>query len=512
MLECVAFLDASRLDWYICRQIIHSILLQHPDFSSVPVTGGGATLYSVLDTKTALQRLESICPPYEDSEHPPISRRELLLYCLLDVAHRLVVRSTSLPPKSYLDLAEASFDVGSKIIDFKAKTIFCVLENSANSLLAKYTLGTLPFTNSDLDMALGLRSAAARLVSKNRSRQQLHFDSAVRESFKRKFDFGRQINSPSPEHRDAIHLEIIKLQDMLTTTGQLPFPDRVHHYFRDNDLEPLICPISQRPMTEAVYLRCGKTVNLAALEELIAGDIPETHCCCDEIHIDIEHKLHDSPLVSDLAIRHLSRALTPVEVVRYGDLPTLRHIFPEIREDDKVDLLHASLKNVAMLTFLLNNGVKADAPKDGVTALMTTSSQGSIDSVVTLLHFGAEPDARDPLGVSSIMFALRNEKPAVAETLLSKISGVPIDLLLSGDTEIPPESVDRSATALHDFYLGLQKYDKEGSLCYLQRAMELDPENHLYAEEMQVYLDDQEVRESKRTYVKREGIPFAFHS
>jgi hypothetical protein len=196
--------------------------------------------------------------------------------------------------------------------------------------------------------------------------------------------------------------------------------------------------------------------------------------------------------------------------VRYGDLPTLRYIFPEIKDDDKVDLLHASLKNVAMLTFLLNNGVKADARKDGVTALMTASSQGSIESVVTLLHFGAEPDSRDPLGVSSIMFALRNEKPAVAETLLSKISGVPIDFLLSGATEIPPESVDRSATALHDFYLGLQKYDKEGSLCYLQRAMELDPENHLYAEEMQVYLDDQEVRESKRTYVRREGIPFQF--
>jgi len=507
-LECVDFLDASHLDWYICRHIIHSILLQHPDFSAVPTAAPGASLYSVLDTKTALQRLLSICPPYEDCENSPISKSELLIYCLLDVAHRLLVRCYSLPPKGYIELAKATLDIGSKVLDFKAKTICCALENSANSLLGKYTMGTLPFTKADIDMAFGLRSAAARLVSQNYPLQQQQFESTVRESFRRKVEFGKQISLPCPKYRDAIHLEIIKLEDMLTTR-KLSLPEQVLQYFRINNLEPLICPISYRPMTEAVHLRCGKTVNLAALEELIAGNIPESHCCCDEIHVDIEHKLHDSPLVSDLAVRHLARALSAADIVRYGDLPTLRHLFPEIKEEEKVDLLHASLKNVGPLTFLLNSGVNVNARKDGVTALMTASSLGSVECVVTLLHFGAEPDRRDPLGVSPIMFALREGKRTVAETLLAKIAGIPIDLLLSGDADIPPENVARSATALHDFYLGLKTSDKEDSIRCLQRAMELDPENHLYAEEMQVYLDDQELHESERTYVKIAGGPFS---
>ena len=505
-MECVSFLDASHLDWYICRHIIQSILLQHPDFSAVPAAAAGPSLYSVLNTKTALQRLESICPPYEDSENSPISKSELLIYCLLDVAHRLLVRCDSLPPKGYIELAKATLDIGSKVLDFKAKTICCALENSANSLLGKYTMGTLPFTKADIDMAFGLRSSAARLVSQNHPLQQPQLESAVRESFRRKVEFGNQISLPGPKHSDAIHLEIIKLEDMLTTR-KLPLPEQVLEYFRLNDLDPLICPISYRPMTEAVYLRCGKTVNLAALEELVAGNIPESHCCCDEIHIDIEHKLHDSPLVSDLAVRHLTRALSAADVVRYGDLPTLRHIFPEIKEEDKVELLHASLKNVAPLTFLLDSGVDVNARKDGMTALMTASSLGLVECVIALLHFGAEPDSRDPLGVSPIMFALREGKRPIAETLFAKISSIPIDLVLSGDADIPPENVARSAAALHDFYLGLKASHKEDSIICLQRAMELDPENHLYAEEMQVYLDDQEVRESARTYIKIAGSP-----
>jgi len=35
--------------------------------------------------------------------------------------------------------------------------------------------------------------------------------------------------------------------------------------------------------------------------------------------------------------------------------------------------------------------------------------------------------------------------------------------------------------------------------------MELDPENHLFAEEMQAYLDDQEILEADRMYVSLTG-------
>jgi hypothetical protein len=42
-------------------------------------------------------------------------------------------------------------------------------------------------------------------------------------------------------------------------------------------------------------------------------------------------------------------------------------------------------------------------------------------------------------------------------------------------------------------------------ILYLQRAMELDPENHLYAEEMQVYLDDQESGQAERVYISSIG-------
>jgi len=260
-------------------------------------------------------------------------------------------------------------------------------------------------------------------------------------------------------------------------------------------------------MTDAIYLRCGKTVNQAALEELIAGNIPESHCCCDEIHVDIAHKLHDCPLISDLAIHHLRRALDITDIVKYGDLPTLQYVFPEVKREEKVKLLHLAVasKNLTITTFLLNSGVDVNSRDDGKTPLILAATAGSTELLMALLHFGARPGDRDENGVSPLTYASRKDHQAIVDILFAKTTNVALESVLSSELEIAEKDRENVATALHDLWLGLKEVDSNDSILYLQRAMELDPENHLFAEEMQAYLDDQEILEADRVYVSLTG-------
>jgi hypothetical protein len=262
-------------------------------------------------------------------------------------------------------------------------------------------------------------------------------------------------------------------------------------------------------MTDAIYLRCGKTVNQAALEALIAGNIPESHCCCEEIHIDIAHKLHDCPLVSDLAIRNLRRALDPPDIVRYGDLPTLRVVFPDIKDDEKNKLLHIAMtsKNLPVITFLLDSGVDANIiDDDRKTPLMRAAENGSTDFVLALLHYGARPEDRSDEGFSALMYAVRNGHRAASEIIFKKLASVTIDAAINGETSIDEKNRESCATALHDLWIGFKDSENEDRMLYLQRAMELDPGNHIYAEEIQAYYDDQEDTQSNQTYVSVTGM------
>lgn len=485
------------------------MLLQHPEFSAVPENTSG-TLYSVLDTNTALAKLEAICPPYDDSDEKiaptdGMTRMELLFYCLLDTAHQMVLNVDTLPPTGYLKLAESILGTHSTTLCFKAMTLLCVLQSKADSLLERDTLGVITLDETELASTFDLRATTARLLSKAKSTKgdsqsrQLLFES-VKRKFNEDSKFLQKISSSVNSQRDATHLAIIKLDDSVAQR-QMTLPQRVQEYFRHYDLEPLLCPVSQRPMTEAVYLRCGKTVNQTALEELVAGNIPESHCCCEEIHVDIAHKLHDCPLVSDLAIRHVRRILKPSDVVKYGDLPTLRFMIPEIQDKDKIELLHTSitLKNIAITTFLSSTGMDVNLPIDDKTPLARAASLGSTELVMALLHNGARPDDRDTNGRSALTHAALNNHSAVTRILFKNVSDITLESALSGENEVAEDRRGQCATALHDLWLGSKEFGDE-KIVYLQRAMELDPENHFYAEEMQEYLDDQESGEADRVY------------
>jgi hypothetical protein len=495
------------------------MLLQHSEFSQVHETTNG-TLYSVLDMKTALGKLETIYPN-NDEDHDAflpiyeLTRFDLLVYCALDAAHRLLLGVTTIPPKGFSKLVEAVVSTPSPVLRFKTLTLVCTLQSLADSLLRDDTLGVKSLDESELASILGLRTSTSRHLSgaklngvTSQGLRSLH--EPVKRRFKEDTKFIQQISLPIDSEIDTAHLAILRLEDLLTRR-EMNLAQRVQEYFRINGLDPLLCPISERPMTEAIFLRCGKTINQAALEELIAGNIPELHCCCDEIHIDIAHKLHDCPLISDLAIRHLRRALDISDVVKYGDLPTLRVAFSEVKDEDKVKLLHISIatKNLSIVTFLLDAGVDVNIADNDRTPLMLAAGLGSTDLVVALLHYGASPDHRDSKGVCALTCAASKSHRAVVEIIFKKSAKVTVESALSPETSLAAENRGQCAIALHDLWLGFKESDHRDSILYLQRAMELDPENHLYAEEMQAYLDDQESRESDRVYVSQMG-PFLF--
>lgn len=519
MTECIRFLEKSRLDWYICGQVIKSALLQHSDFSYVPDNMNG-TLYSVLDMRAALEKLEAICPTYEganDRASPidSMSKLDLLAYSALESAQNMLGNTTvRLPGKGFLKLCESVTGTPSSILRFKTLSLLCSLQYHVDTTLKEDTLGSIPLEEGELDELLALRSSTSRHLSvrplsNGDSDNQASLYDSVKRRFREDTAFYQRIVPQISYEVDTAHLAIIKL-DYWATRRKMTLSQRVQEYFRNNGLAPLICPISERPMTEAIYLRCGKTVNQPALEELIAGNIPESHCCCDEIHVDIAHKLHDCPLISDLAIQNLRQALDVTDIVKYGDLPTLEYVFPEVNRDERVKLLHLAVasKNLPIITFLLNSGVDVNSHDAGKTALTLAAAAGSTDLLMTLLHFGALPGGRDENGFSPLTHAALRDHQAIVDILFTKSTDIPLDSALSSELEIPEKDRETTATALHDLWLGVKDADNNDSILYLQRAMELDPENHLYAEEMQAYLDDQETLQADRMYLSVTGTFF----
>src|SRR5205085_11088631 len=78
---------------------------------------------------------------------------------------------------------------------------------------------------------------------------------------------------------------------------------------------------------------------------------------------------------------------------------------------------------------------------------------------------------------------------------------------LTDDIVTPKEIHSSYSVSLHGLWLGYQKSGNHNAILYLRRAMELDPENHVYAEEMQVYLDEQEKIRSTQVYTSVVGNP-----
>lgn len=465
----------------------------------------------VLDLKTAVGKLESICPPCNNEPETPLpidnmTRLNLLAYCALEAAQRILSGLKTVPRGGFVKLSESILATTSRPLRFKAMALLCNLQSLADSLLRRDTVGSISLDITQLASVLHVRESTARFFStvkpnEEKSQRQLMQD-LVKRRMKEDALFAENISSPTSSDADAAHLTIIKLDDWVTRR-KITLSQRVQDYFRKKELDPLLCPISERPMTEAIYLRCGKTVNQAALEELIAGNIPESHCCCEEIHIDIAHKLHDYPLVSDLAIRHLRQALDVPDIVRYGDLSTLRFVFSDVRDEDKLALLHISIstKNLPIATFLLNSGVDQNASYGDTTPLIAAASTGSTEIVMALLHNGARPDYRDSKDNSALMQAASDGYRSIIDILFSKMTGLTLETAMSSTTVMSKQQSAKCATAFHDLWLGLEKSENPTGITYLQRAMELDPENHLYAEEMQVFLDDQERRQPYVSYV-----------
>jgi hypothetical protein len=474
------------------------------------------TLYSVLDMKAALEKLELICPTYEgesDRTSPidSMSKLDLLAYSALEAAQNMLPNTVRLPGKGFLKLCESIVGTPSAILQFKTLSLLCSLQYWVDTALKEDTLGSIPLNEDELDELLALRSStsshlSARGLTNGESETQASLHDSVKRRFREDITFYQRIVPQSSYEVDTAHIAIIKLDDW-ATRRKMTLSQRVQEYFRNNGLSPLLCPISERPMTEGIYLRCGKTVNQPALEELIAGNIPESHCCCDEIHVDIAHKLHDCPLISDLAIQNLRRALGIMDIVKYGDLPTLRYVFPEIKRDERIKALHLAVasKNLTTTTFLLDSGVDVNSRDVGKTPLTLAAASGSTELLMALLHFGARPADRDDNGVSPLTHAALKDHQAIVDILFAKMTELQLESALSSELEIPEKDRGNTATALHDLWSGVKDTDNDDSILYLQRAMELDPENHLYAEEMQAYLDDQETIQADRTYVTITG-------
>lgn len=505
--------------------------MQHPDFSYVPGSNAGTDLYSVLDMKGALQELElnsqSRDTGNEDvSKTCPLTRLDLLTYCALEAVHQMLPSVASLSCKGYLTLPEAILANGAGAVElhFKAMTILCELQMSTDSLLRSDTRGDRTLNDSGLASALELRASTSRILSnanflspvtESSSNPPSQYDIA-RSKVKNKITFKENLEKAQSLDSDVdeAQLAIIRLDEVLTRSA-ISLSQKVHRYFREKGLDLLLCPISERPMTDAIYLRCGKTVGQAALQELVAGSIPASHCCCAEIHDDIEHKLHDSPLVSNLAVRHLARALSIEDIVRYGDLPTVQYIFPSMQsEEEKVELLQLAInsKNLPITTFFLDAGVDLNAASNGKAPLMCAASVGSLEIVVTLLDRGAKVSQRDLKRRSALTHAVYRGHQGIIELLFKKMSNISYTVAVSSDSQIAKEDKERCAEAFHDLWQGFQKAGLDQAILYLQRAMELDPENHLYAEEMQTYLDDLDSRQPEGLYATVTGEIPILHS
>lgn len=497
------------------------MLLQHADFSYVPENSAG-TLYSVLDTKTALEKFETFRPSLIRSEETTapidqLTRLELLTYCALEAAQKLLPRIASLSRKGYLKLPETVLASPAREVRFKAATLLCSLQASTDSLFTAETAGDVDLNEAELASALGLRAMTARILTntdlhQNETSATEHLpNTLIRRKVYDAALFTRAISRSTKTviNIDDAHLAIIELDDWVTRRNS-SLSQRVQSYFREHGLQFLLCPISERPMTDAVYVRCGKTVGQAALRELISGNIPASHCCCEEIHDDIEHTLHEEPVIRSLAIEHLGRALPIADVVKYGDLPTLQRLHFQIKDQqEKATLLRLAIihKNIPLALFLMDSVLDVDIPIDGETHLVSAAALGLVELVAKLLDHGALPTYRDRTGMTALAHAVCSGHQPVLELLFFRLTNTPLTTALSHDMVIPKEIQKSYTEALHELWLGYQKSGNHNAIFYLRRAMELDPENHLYAEEMQVYLDEQEKIRSTQVYTSVVGKP-----
>jgi hypothetical protein len=494
------------------------MLLQHADFSYVPESSVGS-LYSVLDMKTAIEKLDSLCPSAQQNEETPpqidqLPRLDLITYCTLEAAQQMLPQLTPLSRKGYLKFPETVLTSPALEIRFKAATLLCALQVSTDSLFTADTAGEINLDEKELSSALHLRALTARIPTTTNPRpNEASVTPAlpyklIRRKIHERTLFTRAISGTTLViNMEDAHLALIQMDEWASRKTQ-SLSQRVQIYFRENGMGSLLCPISERPMTDAIYVRCGKTVGQAALRELISGNIPASHCCCEEIHDDIEHTLHEEPVIRNLAIEHLSRVLEMSDVVRYGDLPTLQRLYTQIKdEQEKAILLRLAIthKNISLAMFLLESTLDVDFPINGETHLISSASLGSVDLVTTLLQHGARPTYRDRNGMTALAHAVNSGHQAVVEVMFFRMTNTPFATAVSHDVHVPEDDKELYAEALHELWVGYRKCGGHNAIIYLRRAMELDPENHLYAEEMQVYLDEQDKIRSARVYTSALG-------
>lgn len=155
----------------------------------------------------------------------------------------------------------------------------------------------------------------------------------------------------------------------------------------------------------------------------------------------------------------------------------------------------------------MDSALDVDIPVDGETHLISAAVLGSLELVTKLLDYGALPTYRDRTGMTALAHAVGGGHQPVVELLFFRLTNTPLATAVSHDIEIANENKEPYTDALHELWLGYRKCGSHNAIIYLRRAMELDPENHLYAEEMQIYLDEQEKFRSTQIYTSVFGKP-----
>lgn len=95
-----------------------------------------------------------------------------------------------------------------------------------------------------------------------------------------------------------------------------------------------------------------------------------------------------------------------------------------VRSAQLVAALHrATAKGQSnIITILLEKGVEVDARDEcGKTPLIISAENGNVDSMETLLAYGADPCATDSVGVSAILAAIEAKQEAAVRLLVNKL-------------------------------------------------------------------------------------------
>ena len=158
-----------------------------------------------------------------------------------------------------------------------------------------------------------------------------------------------------------------------------------------------------------------------------------------------------------------------------------------------------------MAMFLIESSLDVDFPISGETHLICAASLGSLELVTLLLQQGAEPTYRDSNGMTALAHAVNGGHQSVVETIFFRMTNTPFAASASRDFDVPENDKKSYAGALHEIWAGYRKSGNYNAIVYLRRAMELDPENHLFAEEMQKYLDEQDEIQSAQVYTSTFG-------